>query len=94
MNKSYIDEFSAQRAIWQIVKSPTVLAESGNSTETVIATFMNYQDCHCFMQGLGAAITGEKFGVFDQKTMVLTDDKRMVCYKMISLYAYIGANKL
>jgi len=94
--KSYTDEFSTMRGIWRVVKYPSVVADSSHMPppEQTIATFTNYQDCFCFMQGIAAVVTKDKFGLFQPQTMILCDEKNQIKYKMVSDYAYLGARKL
>jgi hypothetical protein len=95
-NKSHAEEFSTMRGMWRVVKYPSSVPDSNYMPppEQTIATFMNYQDCFCFMQGIAAVVTKDKFGLFQPKTMILHDEKNQIKYKMVSDYAYLGAHKL
>lgn len=84
--------FSTMKAYWYVECEDTVCEEGSLPNRKTVATFLNYQDCYCFMQGIAVAV-GLDFNKTDPRNRTYTDKERFVRYKIYSGYLYKGANQ-
>lgn len=83
-----IDKYSTHRAVFDVVKTHLIQDANNKIAPKIIASFMDYQDCYVFMNGIvvGLDLPFNECSNFD----VVTSKEKGVSYKIASRNIYIG----